>query len=148
MTLRSICAVELLRVLEEGERAHLQFSASRTRSINFDIAAMIIAAFAILLTAVSLGTVLAILHFRSEGAVAPAWPFAGLHGLLAIGGFGCLLLGLRGPPRGLATRGGSVGAISATLVGLALLFGPECLRRVFSIDVSRESSSASTPRLW
>jgi hypothetical protein len=84
---------------------------------------MLIAAFVILSTAVLLGTVLAILHFRSQGAVAPAWPFAGIHGLLAIGGFGCLLLGLRGPPRGLATGTGSFGTISAALVGLAALFG-------------------------
>jgi hypothetical protein len=84
---------------------------------------MLIAAFVILSTAMLLGTVLAVLHLRSEGAAVPPWPLAGIHGLLAIGGFGCLLLALRGPPRGLATGTASFGTIAAALVALAALVG-------------------------
>ena len=84
---------------------------------------MLVAAFVILSAAMLLGTVLAILHFRSEGTVAPAWPFAGIHGLLAIGGFGCLLLALRGPPQGLATGTASFDIIAAVLIALAALVG-------------------------
>lgn len=84
---------------------------------------MLIAAFVILATAVLLGTVLAIQHLRSEGAAARSWPFAGIHGLLAVSGFACLLLGLRGPLRGLATGTASFGTVAAVLFGLAALFG-------------------------
>jgi hypothetical protein len=84
---------------------------------------MLIAAFVILSTAVLLGTVLAVLHLRSDGAAVPVSPLAGIHGLLAIGGFGCLLLALRGPPRGLDTGTASFGMIAAALVALAALVG-------------------------
>lgn len=84
---------------------------------------MLIAAFVVLSTAILLGIVLAVLHLRSEGAAVPPWPLAGIHGLLAIGGFGCLLLALRGPPRGLGTGTASFGMIAAALVALAALAG-------------------------
>ncbi len=61
---------------------------------------MLIAAFVILGVAVLLGSVLALLHLR-EGAAEPPWPLGALHGLLAIGGLGGLILTLGGPPRGL-----------------------------------------------
>jgi hypothetical protein len=86
-------------------------------------AVMLIAAFFILSTAVLLGTVLAVLHLRSEGAAVPPWPLAGLHGFLAIGGLACLLLALRGPPRGLDTGTASFGMIAAALIVLAALVG-------------------------
>jgi hypothetical protein len=84
---------------------------------------MLIAAFAILGTAVLLGSILAVLHLRTDGAVAPPWKLAALHGLLAIAGLGCLVLALQGPPRGLAQGTASFGMIAAALIALAALFG-------------------------
>jgi len=84
---------------------------------------MLNAAFVILSATVLLGAALAILRLRSEGVAVPPWPLAGLHGILAIGGFGCLMLGLRGPPRGLDIGAGSFGLIAAWLIGLAALVG-------------------------
>jgi hypothetical protein len=83
---------------------------------------MLIAAFAILSAAALLGTVLTVLHLRSEGAGVPN-RVARIHGLLAIGGFGCLLLALRGPLRGLANGTASFGTIAAALIALAALVG-------------------------
>jgi len=84
---------------------------------------MLIAAFLILGTAVLLGSALAILRLRTDGAAAPPWWFAGLHGIFAIAGLGCLLLALRGPPRGLATGTASFGLMAAVLIALAALVG-------------------------
>lgn len=84
---------------------------------------MMIAAFVALGSAVVLGSALAILHLRMEAPAAPPWLLAGLHGLLAIGGFACLLLGLRGPPRGLQTGMASFGTVAAVLIALAALLG-------------------------
>jgi hypothetical protein len=83
---------------------------------------MLAAAFMSLATAVLLGSVLAALHGR-EGAAPPPWPLGALHGLIAIGGVGCLVLALRGPPRGIDQGTGSFGAIAAGLVALAALVG-------------------------
>ena len=84
---------------------------------------MLIVAFIILGTAVLLGSVLAVLHLHKEGAAAAPWPFAALHGLLAIGGFSCLVLGLREPPRGVDQGVASFGAIAAALIGSAAVIG-------------------------
>ena len=84
---------------------------------------MLIAAFVVLGTAVLLGSALAILRVRTDGAAAPPWWFAGLHGIFAIAGLGCLLLALRGPPRGLATGTASFGLMAAVLIVLAALVG-------------------------
>ena len=84
---------------------------------------MLIAAFVVLGTAVLLGSALAILRVRTDGAAAPPWWFAGLHGIFAIAGLGCLLLALRGPPRGLATGTASFGLMAAVLTVLAALVG-------------------------
>lgn len=84
---------------------------------------MLIAAFVALGFAVLVGSMLAILHLRTEGAVTPPWPLAALHALLAIGGFVCLLLALRGPPRGLATGTAFFGVIAAALIATAALIG-------------------------
>ena len=46
---------------------------------------MLTTAFVILGIAVLLGSLLAVLYLRTEGAAAP-WPLAALHGLVAIGG--------------------------------------------------------------
>ena len=53
----------------------------------------------------------------------PLWWLAGLHGIFAIAGLGCLLLALRGPPRGLATGTASFGLMAAVLIALAALVG-------------------------
>jgi len=84
---------------------------------------MLIAAFVILGTAVLLGSALAVLHLRTDGAAAPRWKLAALHGLLAIAGLGCLAIALRGPTRGLAQGTASFGIIAAALIALAALFG-------------------------
>jgi hypothetical protein len=83
---------------------------------------MLIAAFVILGVAVLLGSVLALLHLR-EGAAEPPWPLGALHGLLAIGGLGGLILTLGGPPRGLEQGTASFGAIAAALLVLAAVAG-------------------------
>jgi hypothetical protein len=84
---------------------------------------MLIAAFIILGIAVSIGSGLAIQHLRTEGAKPPPWPLALLHGLFAIVGLGCLVLALRGPPRGLDQGTGSFGIIAAALIVMAALVG-------------------------
>jgi hypothetical protein len=84
---------------------------------------MLIVAVVILGFAALLGSLLAVLHLRSEGGARPAWPLGGLHGFLALGGLGCLLAGLGGPPRGLGTGTASFGIIAAGLIALAALVG-------------------------
>ncbi len=83
---------------------------------------MLNAAFIILAIAVLLGSALAVRHLR-EDASPPPWPLGALHGLVAIVGLGCLVLALRGPPRGLAQGAGSFGTIAAALIALAALAG-------------------------
>ncbi len=84
---------------------------------------MLTAAFAGLAAAVALGTALAIIHLRGRTAPAIPWPLRTLHALLGIGGLACLLLSLRGPPRGLDQGVASFGAISAGLIAVAALAG-------------------------
>jgi hypothetical protein len=84
---------------------------------------MSLAAFVIVAIAVLLGSVLGALHLQSEGRTAPPWLLAALHGLLGIGGLGCLILALRGPARGLNQATGSFGIIAAALIALAALLG-------------------------
>jgi hypothetical protein len=84
---------------------------------------MLTAAFAGLAAAVALGTALAIIYLRGGTAPAIPWPLRTLHGLLGIGGLSCLLLSLRGPPRGLDQGVASFGAISAGLIAFAALAG-------------------------
>jgi hypothetical protein len=83
---------------------------------------VLITAFTILGIAVLLGSVLAVMYMP-EGAAAPSWRLAALHGLMAIGGLGCLGLALRGPPRGLDQWAGSFGMIAAVLIALAAVVG-------------------------
>ena len=83
---------------------------------------MLTAAFVILGIAVLLGSLLAVLYLRTEGAAAP-WPLAALHGLVAIGGLFCLALALRGPLRGVEQGTASFGIIAVTLIGSAALIG-------------------------
>jgi hypothetical protein len=90
---------------------------------------MLIAAFVALTAAVALGTMLAILYLRSTTAGAAPWPLAALHGCLGIGGLLCLVLALRGPPRGVELGAGSFGPISAVLLALAALAGLGILLR-------------------
>jgi hypothetical protein len=87
------------------------------------VPAMLIAVFVILGAAVFLGSVLAVLHLRTEGAVAPPWTLAALHGFLAIAGLGGLALALRGPPRGLDQGTGSFGMIAVALMASAAVLG-------------------------
>jgi len=84
---------------------------------------MLIAAFALLAAAVSFGAVLAVQYLRREVGNATPWPLAALHGVIGIGGLCCLILALRGPPRGLDQGTASFGAIAATLLTLAAFAG-------------------------
>jgi hypothetical protein len=84
---------------------------------------MLTAAFASLAAAVALGSALAVIHMRGRTAAAIPWPLGAAHGLLGIAGLTCLLLSLRGPPRGLDQGVASFGAISAGLIALAALAG-------------------------
>jgi hypothetical protein len=84
---------------------------------------MLIAAFAILAVAVLLGSMLAVMHLRTDGAVAPPWKLAALHGVAAVAGLGCLALALRGPLRGLAQGTAAFGMIAAALLVPAVLLG-------------------------
>ena len=89
---------------------------------------MLIAAFVILGFAVLLGAILSVLHLRSA---IPPWVFGGLHGLLGLGGLGCLLAALAGPSRGLGTGTAGFGEISAGLIaGAALLGGGILVQRL------------------
>ena len=83
---------------------------------------MLTTAFVILGIAVLLGSLLAVLYLRTEGAAAP-WPLAALHGLVAIGGLFCLALALRGPLRGVEQGTASFGIIAVTLIVSAALIG-------------------------
>lgn len=83
---------------------------------------MLNAAFYILLAAVAVGILLAVMHFAKRTTL-PPWPLAALHALLALGGFGLLLVALQGPPRGADQGTTSFGAIAATLFVTAALFG-------------------------
>jgi hypothetical protein len=84
---------------------------------------MLIAAFISLGAAALLGTLLAVRYLRTETGAAAPWPLAALHGVFGIGGLCCLLLALRGPPRGLDRGTSSFGTASATLIALAALIG-------------------------
>jgi hypothetical protein len=84
---------------------------------------MLIAAFASLAAAVAFGGMLAMIHLRGRTDAAIPWPLGALHGLIGIAGLTCLLLALRGPPRGLDQGVASFGAISAGLIALAALAG-------------------------
>ncbi len=74
------------------------------------------------LTAGSLGGLLLIALSQIPATRRLAWPGVA-HGLLGLAGFTLLLLGLRGPARGIAQGAGSFGTAAAVLVGLALLGG-------------------------
>ena len=93
---------------------------------------MLIAALIVLGLTVLLGSTLAVLHLRAQDVASAAssasswpvpWPVGTLHGFLGIGGLVCLLLALRGTPRGLAQGTASFGAFAATLFALAALAG-------------------------
>jgi hypothetical protein len=88
---------------------------------------MLVSAFIILGIAVLVGSLLAVLHLRTdEGAMPPMW-LAALHGLLAIFGLSCLALALRGPTRGLDQGTASFGLVATALIGLAALAGGRLL---------------------
>lgn len=84
---------------------------------------MLNAAFYILAIAVVIGALLAVLHFSKAGTALPPWPLAALHAVLALGGFGLLLMALQGPPRGADQGTASFGAVAAALFVVAAVFG-------------------------
>lgn len=84
---------------------------------------MLIAAFVTLAVAVLLGTTLAVLYLRGPAVPQAPWLLTVVHGLLGIGGLCCLVLALRGPPRGADLGVASFGAIAAALLSLAALAG-------------------------
>lgn len=84
---------------------------------------MLNAALLLLAVAVLVGSLLAVLHLSSDKIRKVPWPLAALHALFALGGFAALLASLSGPPRGVDQGTASFDAISAWLLGLAVLFG-------------------------
>jgi hypothetical protein len=92
---------------------------------------MLITAFASLGAAVVVGTVLATYYLRQTHIGPAPWPFAVAHGFLGLGGLGCLLLSLGGPPRGVDQGTASFGAISAVLIAMAAAAGAALLARRF-----------------
>jgi len=84
--------------------------------------AMLSAAFLALTVAVLIGALLAVLHLR-ENAALPAFSLGVLHGLIALGGLGCLALALRGPVRGAEQGTAAFGAGAAAILALAALVG-------------------------
>ncbi len=83
---------------------------------------MLTAAFIFVAIAVLLGAVLAVLHLR-EGVAMPPLSLGKLHGFIALAGLGCVILSLRGPPRGLDQGTASFGMIAAVLLTLAAALG-------------------------
>ncbi len=92
---------------------------------------MLIAAFASLAVAIGVGSVLATWYLRQTNAGPAPWPLAIAHGFLGLGGLGCLLLSLGGPPRGVDQGTASFGAISAVLIAMAAAAGAALLARRF-----------------
>lgn len=84
---------------------------------------MLLAAFGLLALAVALGAGLAVFHLRGETAPSVPWPLSAAHGTLAIAGLCCLLVSLRGPPRGVDQGVGSFGAAGAVFLAVAALAG-------------------------
>jgi hypothetical protein len=84
---------------------------------------MPVIAFIVVAIAVLLGFALGVMHLQSEGRRAPPWLLAVTHGLFGIGGFGCLVLALRGPTRELDEAIGSFGVIATALIALTALLG-------------------------
>jgi hypothetical protein len=87
---------------------------------------MLTGAFDIIGIAVLAGATLAILYLRREAA-APPWWLAATHAVFALAGWGCLLLALRGPPRGVEQGTGSFGMIAAVLIAMAAAVGAAIL---------------------
>ena len=84
---------------------------------------MLNVAFTVVVVAVLLGTALAVQYLRGGIEHPTHWALAALHGVIGIGGLCCLVLALRGPPRGLGQGTASFGVIAATLLALAALAG-------------------------
>jgi hypothetical protein len=84
---------------------------------------MLIAAFVILGIGVLLGSLLAVVHLRAAGLATRTAALGAVHALIALGGFACLLVALRGPPRGLETGTAEFGVVAAVLMALAALLG-------------------------
>jgi hypothetical protein len=84
---------------------------------------MLSAAAIVLGVAVLLGAVLAVLAMRERAVAPPPLALAGLHGALAVAGFGLLAAALQGPPRGLSTGTASFGATALVILALAGLAG-------------------------
>jgi hypothetical protein len=84
---------------------------------------MLLTSFFVLLAAAMLGIVLGAVHLGAGRAVSIPWPAWGLHGVLGVAGFAALVLGLRGPPRGVAMGVSGFGRFAAVALVAALLLG-------------------------
>lgn len=87
---------------------------------------MLTTAIILLFIVVLLGTGLAVLDMAS-GEATRFWLLAVLHGLGALAGFGCLVVALQGPERGLGEGTTSFGTLSAFLLLAAGLLGVNLL---------------------
>ncbi len=84
---------------------------------------MLLLSFLLLATTALLGTALATLHLRADGARLPNWAFGAIHALLGLAGFAILFQTLGDPPRGAAVGVAGFGRLSAILLAMALLSG-------------------------
>ncbi len=80
---------------------------------------MLLAAMMLLGVAILAGLALVVRLSLARPGMA-RWP-AAMHGLLGAAGFAVLLLGLRGPARGVRQGAGSFGLIAAGFLGVTLL---------------------------
>ncbi|HUC61640.1 MAG TPA: hypothetical protein VMF53_06765 [Alphaproteobacteria bacterium] len=109
---------------------------------------MLIAAFIVLGVALLLGAVLALSYLREGSGAAPSRALAALHGAMALGGLGCLVLAIQGATRGTATGSADFGAIAAVMIALAAAIGGTMLaihllrRRVWGVLVAIHASLA------
>ena len=84
---------------------------------------MLLWSLCLLCAAALLGLGLAVWHLQSEGGRLPPFAVGALHALMATAGFGLLLRGLAGPPRGMAMGVAGFGRVAAVFLVLALLSG-------------------------
>lgn len=98
-------------------------SANDGQSVCGTVPDMLVAAFDVFAVVVLLGSALAVLQLRANGAAPPPMLVGLLHGVLAIVGLCCLILALRGPPRGVAQGMASFGLIATVLLAGAALAG-------------------------
>jgi hypothetical protein len=78
---------------------------------------------AIVLTVTALGGLCLFALYQWTRPAGRVWLPGVAHGGLGLAGFVLLLIGLAGPPRGVATGSGQFGMIGAVMIGVGFMFG-------------------------